>query len=596
MDTPTLIRRSLFLVALSILTLGNLFSLFSGLSSPHAMDQAQIGREIARGNGFSTQFIRPISYAQTEKKAQHIVSLKLFPDTYHSPLNPLVNAAILKLIQADKADSWKMEPNQMIFPLDRVIASISTVFFLLSIGMSFLLISRVFDTKIAGVCAVIMLFNEAFWKYALSGLPQMLMLMLFTSGIYFVFRAIEETQNEKKALTQTILAAVCFTLLALTHWMTVWIAIGYILFASFSFKPKGFAGLSILALLIIPASYCILRNYHITGQPFGTAYYTLYNGLGSGSETSILRNLDLSGASLVDNIFSNIIRNTLTQSSNIITFFAGIFIAPLFFITLLHPFKHTAISSFRWALLCMWITTALGLAIFGISTNPLDPNQLHLLFAPIMTAYGIAFISILWSRIPVVTLTPSLKNAHLFALTFICAAPLAISLQQQIRQGIQISAIGGIPHWPPYYAPALHNDSNGLKAWTKPNQIVMSDQPWAVAWYADRTSIWLPPTQKAFLQLESIAAQQKTPINGILISPTSHNTGNLSNVYQMYQDFTALVIDGPVVLATFPPGIGIFEKSPKIEAVSKRYPHRVPLVGMEMIFYSDRPIERTSNL
>ena len=36
-----------------------IFANFRGLSHPKAMDQAQIAREIARGNGFSTKFIRP---------------------------------------------------------------------------------------------------------------------------------------------------------------------------------------------------------------------------------------------------------------------------------------------------------------------------------------------------------------------------------------------------------------------------------------------------------------------------------------------------------------------------------------------------------
>ena len=67
-DTGILIRRSLFFLVLIILTLGNLFTLFRGLNSPNAMDQAQIAREIARGNGFATKFIRPVAYNQAKPK------------------------------------------------------------------------------------------------------------------------------------------------------------------------------------------------------------------------------------------------------------------------------------------------------------------------------------------------------------------------------------------------------------------------------------------------------------------------------------------------------------------------------------------------
>ena len=71
-DTGILIRRSLFFLILIILTLGNLFVLFRGLNSPQAMDQAQIAREIARGNGFTTKMIRPVAYYQAEKAEKRI--------------------------------------------------------------------------------------------------------------------------------------------------------------------------------------------------------------------------------------------------------------------------------------------------------------------------------------------------------------------------------------------------------------------------------------------------------------------------------------------------------------------------------------------
>ena len=89
---------------------------------------------------------------------------------------------MLKLIGADNSDAWQMGENEMVFPLDRVIATVSTLFFLMAIGVNYLLISRIFDAKIAGVCAILMLFCETFWNYSLSGLPQMLMLLLFSCG------------------------------------------------------------------------------------------------------------------------------------------------------------------------------------------------------------------------------------------------------------------------------------------------------------------------------------------------------------------------------------------------------------------------------
>jgi hypothetical protein len=68
-------------------------------------------------------------------------------------------------------------------------------------------------------------------------------------------------------------------------------------------------------------------------------------------------------------------------------------------------------------------------------------------------------------------------------------------------------------------------------------------------------------------------------------------------VADQYKDFTPLVLDGRVLLATHPPGFTIFDKAPRIQEISKRYPYRQPLVGMDMVYYSERAIraqERTA--
>ncbi len=590
-DAGILIRRSLFFLILILLTLGNLFTLFKGLNSPQAMDQAQIAREIARGNGFTTKMIRPVAYYQAEKKEKRSVSLLGFQDTYHSPLNPLLNAAVLKMLGADDSDAWQMGENEMVYPLDRVIATVSTLFFLMAIGVNYLLISRIFDAKIAGVCAILMLFCETFWDYSLSGLPQMLMLLLFSCGIYFVYRAVEAATEGRIAMTPAVIAGVFFTLLALTHWMTVWIALGYILFAAIAFRPRGIVGLSVLVLLIVPAVFVMIRNESITGSPFGTAFLTLYNGLGNGSEVAVMRNIDLEAEPLVlDGLIGKILSTTLLQATDIVTLLAGIVVAPLFFLSLLHPFKRGSIAQFRWAILLMWVTTALGLAFFGITTKKLDPNQMHLLFAPIMTAYGLAFVSILWSRLEFVAATPALRNVHHFVIVIVCALPLILSLPLKVRVGMHLRDRGGVPNWPPYYAPALNSKASGIKGWVNDKQVVFSDQPWAVAWYADRVSIWLPPTREGFTKLETVASDLQTPAVGILISPSSHGSGPLSEVAEAYKDFTPLVLDGRVLLATYPPGTSIFDKSPKLQEIYKHYPFRQPLVGMDMVYYSERAI------
>jgi hypothetical protein len=569
-----------------LLTLGNLFTLFRGLSSPAAMDQAQIAREISRGNGPTTKFIRPLDYQKATDHQKRAIPFIGFEDTYHSPLNPLLNAAVFKIIGADDAKRWQMSEKQLIFPLDRVVATVSTLCFLLAIGVTYLLITRIFDPKIAGVTAVLMLFCETFWNYSLSGLPQMLMLLLFTCGVYFAYRSVEDSSEGRIPLASAIIAGVFFTLLAMTHYLTVWIALGYIIFAAIAFRPRGVVGISILLILIVPSIFVMFRNYGISGTPFGAAFYNLYNGIGGDKEAITMRSFvppDL----INRGFFTTILRSILIQTTDIIPFLGGIVVAPLFFLSLLHPFKRPSIAIFRWTLLSMFGVSALGLAIFGVSSDKLDPNQTHLLFAPVMTAYGLAFVSILWNKLPIVIKAPMIRNLHHMVIVVICALPLILSLPYKVRVGLERKDIGGIPHWPPYFAPPLNI---ALNKWTNESQIIISDQPWAVAWYADRVSIWLPPTRQEFVELETDASNLETPVAGILISPSSHGFDPISEVAGDYRDFTSLILDGRVIQSTYPPGVGIFDKDPKIQEIAGRYPYRTPLVGMDMIYYADRQL------
>ena len=66
-EGPFIDIRSVALVILAVsLALVYLFVQFRGFSISAAMDQAQISREIAKGNGYTTQYIRPLAIWQLE--------------------------------------------------------------------------------------------------------------------------------------------------------------------------------------------------------------------------------------------------------------------------------------------------------------------------------------------------------------------------------------------------------------------------------------------------------------------------------------------------------------------------------------------------
>jgi hypothetical protein len=597
-DGAVLTRRILFFVILLALAMVHLFVLFRGLGTEQAMDQAQLGRQVARGEGLTTKCIRPLEHHLAETKAEGTMPLVGLSDTYHSPLNPLILGAVFKLVGGDDFDAWRMSDKELIYQLDRVVAIVSTLFFLMAIGVSYLLVSRIFDAKIAGVTALLMVLCDLFWKFSQSGLPQMLLLLLFSCGLYFAYRAVEAQEEGNTSIVQPLIASVFFALMVLTHWLTAWIFFGYLIYAAIVFRPRGIIALSSLAILFLAVIFPLVRMADATGQPFGVARFVFYNGLANGSESTIMRTLDLSDTPLViDGLLLKILGTTLVQATDLIPFLGGILAAPVFFIALLHPFKRPPIARFRWMIALMWLCAAFGMAIFGIkSDNPLHPNQLHLLFAPIMAAYGLAFLSILWSRLDFVSTAPYLRNAHYIAIVAFSAAPLLLTMPREVKMYMNVVDKGGWPQWPPYFPNRLNRDLHGwVDRDAQSPEIVISDQPWAVAWYADVPSLWLPRSKEDFNELDSKASDLGTRFSGILITPESRDKAPSMEVAAEYGDFAPLIFDGRVSAITSTVdrgGFSIFTEAravaPGIDDIQRRFSKRIPLIPNEMIYYSEK--------
>ncbi|BDS06218.1 hypothetical protein NT6N_12580 [Oceaniferula spumae] len=588
-DPAKLIRRALFFVLLAGLAIVSLFVTFKGLSSPRGMEQAQIGREIARGNGYTTKVVRPIALAQMKDANGKYPVLENLQDTYHAPLNPCVYAAVLKAADGGNTERWRMSERSNLYQLDRVIAATCVIFFLVSIGINYLLVSRIFDQTIGSVTALLMLSCELMWQLSQSGLPQMLMLMLFSSAMFFTWRAVENSEDNRSALGPVLISGVFMCLLVLTHWITLWIYIGYVIFAAVYFKPRGIIAAALtgmLALFVIPVVYFLYISP--TGSPFGTAYYAIHNGLGAG-EDSIMRTLSPAGEDLgLQGLLMNILRTTLLQISDLHRNFGAILVAPLFFLALLHPFKRPSLASFRWLILLMWVFAGIGMSIYGLREGEMDPNQIHILFAPLMTAYGLAMVSILWGRLNIPQSMHSLRYSHLIIIVAISAGPMLLSIPQNLKRGIQMEGFGGSFQWPPYFPKAFNRN---LADNTKTKEVIISDTPWAVAWYADRTAVWLPKNLEQIGEVEKIAESQQTPVNGIVITPYSYAQDNILSTGSPNGAYGELY---PLVYGAWanPGGSkNFFAIHSDFKLLFQRYPHAQPLFSYGYImYYSSRTV------
>lgn len=585
-NAGTILRRVLFFILLIGLSLLYLLVTFRGLDSPKGMDQAQIAREIARNKSFTTKVLRPVSIWQSGevRDGQPIVK-DANRDTYHAPLHPILLSRALQFVDGDDADKWRMTGNDTVYKLDRVVAATAVICFLIAIGVNYLLISRIFDGKIGGVTALLMLLCDLNWKFSQTGLPQMFMLLLFSCACFFAYRAVEATEEGRIALGPALIAAAFLGLLALTHWLAIWIVLGFAIYAGFFLRPRGAAGLAALGFVLLLSLLPLLKNKQYSGTMGGTSILAVFNGLGT-SEDSVMRTYNLQDAYLpLQNLPFKIVRTTILQGGDLYINLGSLLTAPLFFVALLHPFKRKSIANFRWCLVLMWLFGAVGMAIFGLKAGaPTDPNQLHVLFAPLFAAYGLAIVAILWSRLRIITEIPPLRNAHFVVVILISAGPMLLDLPRQIRE---VGRAGTVPpHWPPYYPGVLNTD---LASQVRENEIVVTDQPWAVAWYADRTALWLPNRVKDFEELESLAETQDTPFAGLLISPYSHSKKVLPGVYNDYSEWSPLILDGWASYSTRSNPGTLAQLDPELRTLLTRYPNPMRFVDSLLIFWSVSP-------
>src|ERR1700680_5212700 len=179
------VRRSL--VALAVIALAvYYFYDFRGLATSQAMDQAQIGRAIASCHGWRTNFARPRAIGQLQANGKNVAQ-KIWSYTYNAPLPPFFDAIALWPVKSH----WQMSPSDLVYAGDKAIAAMSIFFFLLSVLVFFFTARRLFDRRLPLLACGLVVLCDMLWQYSLSGLPQMLLLLLFNVTIYALVRAVE---------------------------------------------------------------------------------------------------------------------------------------------------------------------------------------------------------------------------------------------------------------------------------------------------------------------------------------------------------------------------------------------------------------------
>ncbi len=512
-------------LAVAVVGLAMLYDLteYRSFNSAEAMDAAQVARNLSEGRGFTTDFIRPFSVFLISKHNhnQHIGELQLtnavdfselngaHPDLANPPVYPVLLAGFMKIW----TPVWKTETRKPFwteggrfqrYQPEFHIAILNQLLLLVVVVLTFFLTKKLFDAQAAWLTALLTLGADALWKFSVSGQSTLLLLVIFLALAWCLVRIEELGRAEMPPVKKLFLLAVTAGVLTaagmLTRYSFGWVIVPVAVFLTLfgGVRRPGLAVAAFLAfgLAVLP---WILRNLSVSGTLFGTAGYAVAEGTFAfpGSRLMQSVNPDLTSAYWVRPYVSKFLVNARYLLQGDLLRIGGNWVAVLFFAGLLLGLRNVAARRLRYfAMMCLGIfviVQSLGRTQLSAISPDINSENLLVLLTPFAVIFAVAFFLTLLNQIK--TPSPEIRLA-------VVVLMLAITCQAFVTNLLppKTSPVA----YPPYYPPEIQK----VSGWMHSDELMMSDIPWAVAWYGDHQCVWTTiNSQYEFFQFNDYAKQ-----------------------------------------------------------------------------------------
>jgi hypothetical protein len=527
------------LLALAVVCIGVAYNVraFRNFSTAEAMDAAQLARNLAEGRGYSTLCIRPLSIylvKRTEQKkhggptpgkiADQAHLRGPHPDLANPPVYPVLLAGWMRVMPFNHTAMatkpfWGSHGHFWRYQPDFLIALLNELLLLAVIAAAAWWARRLFDSAVAWTAAGVLLGTELLWRFSTSGLSTMLLLLIFM-GLVWCLTLLEAEAREPRWRPSMlpVLAATAGVLLGmgtLTRYSFGWLVLPVltflVLFSGTRWRTLAPITLAAFALVLAP---WIVRNYQVSGTPFGTATFALLEGTSLYPEFRLERSLSPHLQFPLSPILSKLFANTRSTLPTLFSGLGGGWIGGFFLVGLLVAFRNPALRRMRYftlmSLAVLLVVQALGRTQLSEDSPEVNSENLLVLLLPLIVIFGIGLFFVLLDQItfPV----NSLRYGVIGLFGALAWLPMALAL-------LPPRAVPVV--YPPYHPLVIQQTA----AWMKQDELMMSDIPWAVAWYGNRQCVWLtlnatsdpnnPDSPENFFSINDFLK----PINALYLTP-----------------------------------------------------------------------------
>lgn len=500
------------------------FHAYKNLDTPEGMDAAQLAWNISEGKGYTTQFIRPfdIYLTQTHNQAAGAtfstnaalpdfarIRGNAHPDISNPPVYPVALAAWMKMLPFHHAIDLKQSFS--IYQPDFLIALFNQLLLFVAIALTFFIARKLFDSSVAWLSAILLFGCNLLWRFSVSGISTMLLLDIFLALTWCILKteaaARESQPNQKRLLQLAIAAGILTGLGALTRYAFGWVIIPVAVFLIlFGGQRRAFHTVVAIGVFLVLLTPWIVRNYIVSGTPFGTAGYAVVEGTFLFPRFQLERSLhpDLGHALWLRPYLQKLADGSRDILENGLLRLGG-WASAFFLAGLLLQFRSAAVQRMRYfLLLCLGvfiIVQSLGKTYLSDLSPDVNSENLLVLLAPLMFIYG---VSLFFTLLEQITL-PAIQLRYVIMTIFVavCCLPMIFALSP-----IRSSPIA----YPPYFPPEIQQTSG----WLKEDELEMSDIPWAVAWYGDQQCVWLSlNAQQGFYAIND----EVKPVRALYLTP-----------------------------------------------------------------------------